>query len=166
MELQTYLARVRTQLDAAAALGDDRAREVAAALAAAAEASVQLALVSALSAAADEITAALLDVPGAPAVSARLVSDAAGSEVQFDVRSEQAAAAAPPEDADASARISLRLGEALKAEIEAAAKADATSVNAWLVRAAAAALSTARSARGARPQYPRDAHRISGWING
>src|SRR3954452_15828745 len=106
MELQTYLAQVRTQLDAAAALGDERAREVAAALAAAAEASVQLALVSALSAAADEITAALLDVPGAPAVSARLVSDGAGGEVQFDVRSQQAAAAAPPpDDSETSARI-------------------------------------------------------------
>src|SRR5690242_9150510 len=135
MELQTYLAQVRTHLDAAAALGDERVREIAAALGAAAEASVQLVLVSALSAAADEITAALLDVPGVPAVTARLVSDAGGTDVQFDVRSEQAAAAPPPDDSDASARISLRLGEALKAEIEAAAKADATSVNTWLVRA-------------------------------
>jgi hypothetical protein len=167
MELQTYLAQVRTQLDAAAALGDDRAREIAAALAAAAEASVQLALVSAVSAAADEITAALLDVPGAPVVTARLVSDVGGSEMQFDIRSERPATAAPPpEDSDANARISLRLGEALKADIEAAAKAEATSVNTWLVRAAAAALSGAHAARGSRPQHPRDAHRISGWING
>src|ERR1700710_2109687 len=111
MELQTYIAQVRTQLDAAAALGDERAREIAAALTAAAQPAVQLALVAALSAAADEITAALLDVPGAPAVTARLASDAGGSEVQFDIRHDQGTPAGPPpEESDASARISLRLG--------------------------------------------------------
>ena len=163
MELQTYLAQVRTQLGAAAALGDERAREIAAALSAAAEPAVQLALVAALSAAADEITAALLDVPGAPTVTARVAAD----EVHFDVRHEdEPAATPPPEDADASARISLRLGEALKADIEAAAKADAVSVNSWLVRAAATALAGSRAARGSRPPHPRDSHRISGWING
>src|SRR4051812_22587600 len=113
MELQTYIAQVRTQLEAAAALGDDRAREIAAALSAAAQPAVQFALVAALSAAADEITAALLDVPGAPAVTARLAADADGSEVHFDVRHEDDRAAAAPaiDDTEASARISLRLGE-------------------------------------------------------
>lgn len=176
MELQTYLAQVRAQLEAAGALGDDRARQIAAALAAAVGPAVQLALVAALSAAADEVTAALLDLPGAPSVSARLATyaadatDAAATEVHFDVRSaEDAATPAPPaEDAEASARISLRLGEALKADIEAAAKADGVSVNTWLVRAAASALAGTRAtARGARQQpSARDAHRITGWING
>jgi hypothetical protein len=162
MELQSYLTQVRTQLEAAAALGDDRAREIAAALSAAAEPAVHLALVAALSAAADEITAALLDAPGAPAVTARV----SAGEVQFDVRhDDEPPAAPPPDDSDASARISLRLGEALKADIEAAARSDAMSVNTWLVRAAATALSGSR-ARGSRPQHPRDSHRISGWING
>src|SRR5690349_6922171 len=127
MELHTYVTSVRTQLEAAAALGDDRAREIAAALSAAAEPAVQLALVTALSAAADEITAALLDVPGAPAGSTRLVGDAA----LFEVRQTDPAAADPPaaEDADASARISLRLSETLKGDIEAAARREAVSVN-------------------------------------
>jgi hypothetical protein len=162
MELQSYLAQVRTQLDTAAALGDDRTRDVAAALSAAAEPAVHLALVAALSAAADEITAALLDAPGAPAVTARV----SAGEVHFDVRHDDEPPAPPPDDTDASARISLRLGEALKADIEAAARSDAMSVNTWLVRAAAAALAGSRAARGSRPPHPRDAHRISGWING
>src|SRR4051794_29347127 len=129
MELQTYITQVRSQLQAAAALGDDRAREIAAVLGAAAQPAVQLALVAAVSAAADEVTAALLDVPGAPTVTARLSSDGTGSEVLFEVRhhEESPAPSPPPEDSEASARISLRLGEALKADIETAARADGVS---------------------------------------
>lgn len=162
MELHSHLAQVRTQLEATAALGDDRAREIAAALAASAEPAVQLALVSAVSAAADEITAALLDAPAAPRVSARV----ADGEVRFDVRYEEASPAPPPEEADASARISLRLAEALKTEIEAAARAEAVSVNTWLVRAAATALAGARGPQRGGRQHPHDVHRITGWING
>ena len=166
MELHTYVAQVRTQLEAAAALGDDRAREIAAALSAAAEPSVQLALVAALSAGADEITAALLDAPGAPAVTVRFGDDRA----EFEVRVYEEAESAPPavDDADASARISLRLPEALKTDIEAAARSDSVSVNTWLVRAAAAALSSSggAQARGGTRRSGGGAHRISGWING
>jgi hypothetical protein len=166
MELHTYVAQVRTQLEAAAALGDDRARDIAAALSAAAEPAVQLALVGALSAGADEITAALLDAPGAPAVTLRFGDD----RVLFDVRHYDEVARTPPaaDDADATARISLRLPEALKTDIEAAAKSDSVSVNTWLVRAAAAALS---SPGGAQPhdgtrRSAAGTQRISGWING
>ena len=166
MELHTYVAQVRTQLEAAAALGDDRAREIAAALSAAAEPSVQLALVAALSAGADEITAALLDAPGAPAVTVRFGDDRA----EFEVRVYEEAESVPPavDDADASARISLRLPEALKTDIEAAARSDSVSVNTWLVRAAAAALSSSggAQARGGTRRSGGGAHRISGWING
>lgn len=162
MELRSHVAQVRTQLETAAALGDDRAREVAAALSAAAEPAVHLALVSALSAAADEITAALLDAPTASTVTARV----ADGEVRFDVRYEDEAPVPPPDDADASARISLRLGETLKADIESAARAEAVSVNTWLVRAASAALAGSRGTGRNSRQHSRDAHRITGWVNG
>lgn len=161
MELHSHVTQVRTQLDAAAALGDDRAHEIAGALATAAEPAIRLALVSALSAAADEITAALLDAPGAPAVSARV----ADGEVRFTVRYEETPSP-PPDDSDASARISLRLGEALKADIEAAARAEAVSVNTWLVRAAAAALAGFRGASRGSRHGTTDTHRITGWVNG
>lgn len=160
MQLEPYVARVRRQLTAAAALGDDRTREVAAALAGAADAAVRLAILEAVVAAADEVTAGLLDLPGTPAVAAHLDGD----DVQVTVTATAEIPAAPPRepDGDASARISLRLSEALKADVDAAAARDGVSVNTWLVRAASAAL------RGPAPSAPSrpTARRVTGWING
>jgi hypothetical protein len=165
MQLDDYVRQVQEQLAAAGALGDERTQQIAATLAAAAAPTVRLAVMTAVAAAADEITAALLDSPAAPAVSVRLDGD----EVRIDV----AASAAEPEigraeEGDANARISLRLSEALKADVEQAASRDGVSVNTWLVRAAGGALSPAR----ARPGWPENSrrannvHRITGWING
>jgi uncharacterized protein (DUF1778 family) len=173
MHLDHHLAQVHDQLGAAAALGDDRTREVAAALATAATPVVRLAIISALTEAADEITAALLDYPGAPDVSVRLE----GEEVSVDVRA-MAPVDDPPDarrdDGDTSARISLRLSEALKTDIDAAAESEGVSVNTWLVRAASAALRPApfsatfgpnvQTGRGRRRQDTQQ--RITGWING
>jgi hypothetical protein len=139
MQLDHHLAQVHDQLAAAAALGDDRTREIAATLATTATAAVRLALMNAVSQAADEITAALLDYPGSPAVGVRLDGD----EITVDVRGPDPAAAAGDarrDDGEPSARISLRLSETLKADIDEAADRDGVSVNTWLVRAATAAL--------------------------
>ena len=89
-------------------------------------------------------------------------------------RATAAAGAAPnhADDGDASARISLRLSEALKAEIDAAAARDGVSVNTWLVRAAAGAPPAAAPGRRPRRRLRRErragsrTHRITGWING
>lgn len=171
MQLQSYVEQVQSHLAAAAALGDETTRQTASALATAAEPAVRLAILSAASAAADEITAALLDAPGSPAVSVRMD----GEELRVDVRTAEVpdapTPAAAPEEADASARISLRLSEALKAEIEVAARAATVSVNTWLVRAASAALAGPQSPRGAtrteiRTAGGSGAHRITGWVNG
>lgn len=177
MELQSYISRVQAQLAAAAALGDDRTRATAEALATAAEPAIRLAVLAAVTAAADELTAALLDSPGSPAVSVRLDGD----DLLVGVRSTGAAPAGPvgpAEEADATARISLRLSEALKSDIDTAARSDGISVNAWLVRAAARALhgSTAQAgshsggagtweARGSGRGNARNPHHITGWIN-
>jgi uncharacterized protein (DUF1778 family) len=175
MQLDTSLAQVHDQLRAAAALGDDRTREIADALATAATPAVRLAVLNALSQAADEITAALLDYPGSPAVSVRLDEN----EVIVDVHA-AVAADAPGEprrdDGDPSARISLRLTEALKADIDAAAERDGTSVNTWLVRAATAALEPGPfntwftagfgPGGGGRGRQRGNQHRVTGWING
>lgn len=141
MHLDEHLTQVHDQLAAAAALGDDRTKEIASALATAATPAVRLAVLNAVSAAADEITAALLDFPGSPAVSVRLDGD----EVHVGVRSVAGGADTPSteprrDDGDASARISLRLSEALKNEVDGAAARDGVSVNTWLVRAATSAL--------------------------
>jgi hypothetical protein len=60
---------------------------------------------------------------------------------------------------DSSARITLRLPEALKGRIESAARSGGVSVNTWIVRAASAALS------GARPTAVHRGNRLTGWIN-
>jgi uncharacterized protein (DUF1778 family) len=185
MQLDHHLAQVHDQLAAAAALGDDRTKEVAAALTTAATPAVRLALLQAVSEAADEITAALLDYPGSPTVSIRL-DDA---EIVVEVRSSAATETEEPrrDEGDPSARISLRLTEALKSDIDAAAEQEGVSVNTWLVRAASAAL---RPRGGFGPDFPggfgggfpggfpgggpgnrgrgrRDNHtHVTGWING
>lgn len=164
MELEPYVAQVAAHLASAAALGDERTRVTADALAAAAEPAMRLALLAAVSAAADEITAGLLDSPAAAQVAVRLD----GTDLRIEVSSGQPEAApAPADEAEATARISLRLSDALKADIESAARADSVSVNTWLVRAAAGALRRAGDRAGwSREPWDRTGHRITGWING
>ena len=126
MHLTPHLAQVQDQLTAAAALGDERTREIAASLGTAAAPAVRLAVLNALSAAADEITAALLDHPGSPAVSIRLDEDEVHVSVQTTAEPAPAPAEGRGDDGDASARISLRLSEALKSDIDRAAAATAS----------------------------------------
>jgi hypothetical protein len=172
MHLSDHVAHVRNQLLSAAALGDERTQQIAASLADTVSPAVQLAVMSALSAAADEVTAALLDTPGAPAVSVSLDSD----DVRIDVRTSSTASPEPPDpggdEGEATARISMRLSEGLKGEIDAAARRDGVSVNTWLVRAATRA-AVRQSAHGLAHDIAQDAvrragsaHRITGWING
>jgi len=161
MQLSPYVGQVQAQLAAAAALGDDTTRRVAEALAAAAEPATRLAILAAVTAAADEVTAALLDSPDAPSLAVRLDGD----ELRIEVRVVEQHHDTPTDDADTSARISLRLSEALKSDVESAAKADSVSVNTWLVRAATRALAPSR-ARSAGWDTRASGHRITGWING
>ena|SRR3954451_8777160 len=174
MQLEHHLAQVQEQITASAALGDERTKEIATALATATSAAVRLALLHAITEAADEITAALLDYPGSPGVGVHLDGD----EISVDVRPTQLvdeADAVRRDDGDPSARISLRLSDALKADIDAAAERDGISVNTWLVRAASAALAPSpftgfgpnrSSGAGGRARSRHDNQRITGWING
>ena len=175
MQLQHHLAQVSDQLAAAAALGDERTKEVAAALGAASASAVRLALLHAVTEAAGEITAALLDYPGAPAVTVHLDGD----ELALDVRPTHTEEAPRSDEGEATARISLRLTEALKAEIDAAAESEGISVNTWLVRVAANATRNPNpfgpfanvagafgAAAAARNRGRRGDQHVTGWING
>ncbi|MBV9592522.1 MAG: hypothetical protein JO147_01800 [Actinobacteria bacterium] len=158
MQLDRFVEQVQEQLSSAAALGDDRAQQIASTLVHAAAPAVRLAVLGAVAAAADELTAALLDVPGAPRVTVRLDADG----VHIATASTATPPAAPrADDGDISARISLRLSESLKGEIDSAATRAGISVNTWLMQAATAALSAA-------PERPPRAstQRVTGWING
>lgn len=172
MELEPYVATLRQEFASAAEAAGDEAMAVAERLVIPLESSVRLALLEALSAAADEITFEL--APGS--VHVRLH----GREPQFVVTpppAEEFAEAAPvapsaapppaPEGDDgAMARINFRLAEHLKSRIEQAADRSGLSVNSWLVRAAAAALDAdAGLGSAAAPRRaPIRGEHFTGWV--
>jgi len=148
MNLTPYVENLRRELAVAAEAGGDDARALADRLSAPLGSAVRLMLLEALSSAADEITCEL--APGS--VELRLRSGEPGFVVTPAPADEPAGdaeppAAAPDADEAATARINLRLPEQLKADVELAASRERLSVNAWLVRAAAAAV-----ARDDRPR--------------
>jgi hypothetical protein len=151
MELTQYVESLRRELTTAAEVGGEDARALADRLLRPLDAAVRLTLLEALSAAAEEISAEL--APGA--VDVRLRGGAAGFVVTPPPAPAPAPAAAdavpglaevrlPVAEGDDATmvRINLRLPAHLKAFIEDAAAAVGLSVNAWIVRAAAAGLSS------------------------
>jgi hypothetical protein len=165
MELSPYVENLRRELAVAAEAGGDEARAVAERLIAPLESAVRLTLLEALSAAADEITREL--APGS--VELRLRSGEPAFVVSPAPADEPAGAAPedpplPPDGDDGeTARINLRLPGRLKAAVERAAGTEGMSVNAWLVRAAAAALHTTPDRR--RPHRGgRIGDSYSGWV--
>jgi hypothetical protein len=161
MDLTPYVENLRRELAVAADAGGDDARELAARLTASLEPATRLMLFEALSAAADEITREL--APGSVELRLR------GGEPEFAVAPPPAeepvepASRAPLPDVEegAIARINLRLPEQLKAGVEQAAGRERLSVNAWLVRAVAAAL--AHDERGPRLRAGRIGDSFKGW---
>ncbi|HEX4726441.1 MAG TPA: hypothetical protein VH298_01500 [Jatrophihabitans sp.] len=183
MNLNDTGHRVREQLIAAAALGDERTREVAATLAQAAESAVRLVVIEALSRASTELADALADaatlnkLSWAPEISVQLDGDRLGFAVAVSQPVTEpvtsTSEAAEPEVADrgeATARISLRLSESLKAAIERAADRAEISVNSWLVRLATDALQSKPTEPVADARAPwsgnRGGNRVTGWITG
>lgn len=139
MELGQHVATLQSQLVSAAENGTGETRAVAERLAAGLDAAARLVLLDVLSEAAGEITRDL--APGSVDLRLR------GREVEFVVTQSAAEAdsddthAAPIDLDDAStSRTTLRLPDAIKAQVDEAAAADGLSVNTWLVRAVASAL--------------------------
>jgi hypothetical protein len=160
MELQPYVDAVRHELGLAASAGGADAEALAQRLTAPLDSALRLVLLEALSEAAEQITREL-----APsAVHVRLN----GRDPEFTV--DRAAPAEPvmasgPSGADIADddrggtwRVTLRLPESLRAGVEAAARGEGVSVNAWLVRSATAALggSADRTRSGGKS--------FSGWV--
>jgi hypothetical protein len=172
MELEPYVAALRQEFALAANAAGDDARAVAERLVVPLEASVRLALLEALSAAADEITTDL--APGSvylrlqgrePSFVVTRAADPFADDEAAPLPPSATPAAAPDGDDGAIARINFRLAEHLKSRIEQAADRAGLSVNGWLVRAAAAALDTddAGGAAGQR-RAARGSQRFSGWV--
>src|SRR5215210_1013773 len=141
MQMAPYVHALRDDLAAAAALaGDEAVQEAGRRLAQALEPSLQLRLFDLLGEIAGSLNG---QVPG------RIEVRLAGREPELVyVEDEQAEPAAPADDA-LTARITLRLSESLKAQVEVAAARESLSVNSWIVRALARGLEI-RSVRAGR----------------
>jgi len=168
MNLTPYVENLRRELAVAAEAGGEEARALAERLTAPLESAIRLTLLDALSAAADEITREL--APGSVELRLRagdpefVVTPAAAEEPR-----EPAAGAAPPPalgeaDDGVTARINLRVPEQLKSDIEQAAGRDRLSVNAWLVRVAAAAVAFGGPDRSQRQRGGRIGESYTGWV--
>src|SRR5689334_13019213 len=171
MELTQYVEYLRRELTTAAEVGGEDARALAGRLLPPLDAAVRLTLLEALSAAAEEISAEL--APGS--VDVRLRGGTAAFVVTPPPAPAADAVAGPVEvrlpvaegDDTAMVRINLRLPANLKALIEDAAAAGGISVNAWIVRAAAAGLAS-EGRPGPRPAPAQNPDRVvgqsfSGW---
>jgi hypothetical protein len=164
MDLTPYVENLREKLAVAAEAGGDEARALAERLTAPLDSATRLMLLDALSAAADDITLEL--APGSVELRLR------GGEPDFvvapapvDEPPERPAAAPPPEEDDGPvARINLRLPEQLKAGVEQAAARERLSVNAWLVRAAAAAVANDDRDRRPPARGGRIGQAYTGWV--
>lgn len=174
MELQPYIENIHAQLAALAQARGDEARELAGQLVQPLDAAIRLAIQDVLAAAAEEITVEL--APGSVELRIR------GREPQFVVTLPQAdlsddavedganpsvwvAPRSAEGDEAAMARINVRMPEALKARVEGAAEREGLSINAWLVRAAAARVERGEGNLGRGPRTPQGAQRYSGWAN-
>jgi hypothetical protein len=181
MNLTPHVETLQRQLLLAAEAGGDEARALGERLIAPLDAAARLTLLEVLAAAAEEITCDL--APGSVEVRLR------GRDPEFAVKApaadpsaEDAAGdgrpatgpvgpgAAPPTggpvdgDDGAMARINLRMPDHFKARIEQAAAGEGLSVNAWIVRAAAAALDRRDpDPRGGRRSARPGGQRYTGW---
>ena len=165
MNLQLYVENINRQLAIAAEAGGDEARALAERLVAPLEAAIRLTLQDALASAAEEITTEL--APGSVELRLR------GRDPEFVVTPPPADPSAddpddrppafPEGDEGAMSRINLRMPDHLKARIEQAAASEGLSVNAWLVRAAAAALERTGPSHRRERRASQGAQRYTGW---
>ena len=173
MDLQPYIDEIHRQLEAAAEAGGEDARALAERLAAPLDAAIRLSLLEALSAAAQEITCDLAPASVQvrlrgrdPEFAVTTPAEPAGTDTAIGSGPPPAAVAAAggmPGDEAAMARINLRMPDHLKARVDHAAAAEGLSVNAWLVRAAAAALDRADPPRRPERRGPLGSQRFTGW---
>lgn len=184
MDLRPYIDDIQQQLTVAAEAGGDEARALAERLAGPLEAAIRLALQDALTAAAEQITCELApgsvelrlrsrqvefvvtppptDVPDGDWVDQMLGN---GSSWPPPAAGPSSSAGTAPAEGDEGgmSRVNLRMPDQLKARVEQAATTESLSVNAWLVRAATAALDRSDPGRRAERPAPRGAQRHKGW---
>ena len=142
MQMAPYVQALQEDLANAASLaGDEATHEAGRRLAQALEPSLQLRLLDLLS----EVALSLNSQ-----VSGRVEVRLAGREPELVyTEDEEAEPASAPGDDALTARITLRISDSLKGQVELAASREGLSVNSWIVRALARGLET-RSVRAGR----------------
>ncbi|MEV1054455.1 hypothetical protein [Streptomyces sp. NPDC049887] len=171
MDLTPYVDNLRRELAVAAEAGGDEARELAGRLTAPLESATRLTLLKVLSAAMDEITREL--APGSVDVRLRGLDPEfvvmspptdGGVPAEPDAPAETFTPPAPADgDEGGTARVNLRLPAHLKARAEEAANREGLSVNAWLVRAVAAAVDSGNRPR-ATGRTQTVGQSFTGWV--
>jgi hypothetical protein len=148
MQMAPHIEALQRDLAELAALGDEPTAQAAQRLSIALRSSVGMRLLDALTEAALELSAQL----PTGHVEVRL----SGQDPQLVYVEEEAAEPSASADDTMTARITLRLPETLKAAIELGAGREGVSINSWLVRALARAVSTP-------PPRPKVGNRLSGY---
>lgn len=148
MEMARFLDSLQSDLDQIAGAGDDATSQAARRLSLAIRASAGMRLLDFLGDGALELSAQL----PTGHVEVRLT----GQDPQLVYVEEEQSAPSAAAAEDASARITLRLPENLKASVEAAAAREGVSVNTWIVHALGREVST-------RVRGPRVGSRLTGF---
>ncbi|WP_030659777.1 histidine kinase [Streptomyces rimosus] len=177
MDLTPYVDNLRHELAVAADAGGDEARALAERLTAPLESATRLTLLNALSAAMGEVTRDL--APGSVDVRLRgldpefVVTPPPAPQSYEQAEERESApsgawASAPGAPSDGgeggTARVNLRLPAHLKARAEEAAGQEGMSVNAWLVRAVAAALDPGERGRPSGQRRRAGQQSYTGWV--
>lgn len=170
MELAPYVESLRHELLAAAEAGGKDARVLAERLIAPLDSATRLVLLEAMAAATDEITRDL--APGSVEVrlhgrNPSFVVTLPPTEEAFEDRADPRSPVPTIRtggDEGGTSRINLRLPDSLKLRAEEAADKEGLSVNAWLVRAVAAALDPDNREGHSRRLAARGRQSYTGWV--
>ena len=161
MHVDAYTETLRRTLVETSSLGDDRTQDVARSLAAALDPALRLVALQMLTDTADELNGELdgahvaVVMDGATPHLLVTQADRSDDREQDHVTGPDCHAQTPVQAVSEVAegpevRTTLRLPESLKQQIDAAARGQGRSVNAWLVEAARGALSEQSSASGSQ----------------
>jgi hypothetical protein len=140
MKMSLVVEGLRSDAISAGDLGDDTVAEVAELIAGLLGRSAPARILDLLSDAAAELSGELPE--------GRIEIRVAGDDVHLAYVEDEYVLTAGDGEADASARITLRLSESLKARVEDGATSEGVSVNAYIVRALERGTSTNRSRTG------------------
>ena len=151
MQLTPYLEAVARDLESATALADESTRELTHRVVSVLEPGLRLAMVQLLSDVAAQLTAEL----DGPVITIRMEGrDPSWNIVRDD--SSSTPRDAEPDDDESTARVTVRLPEAVKKRAEAAAQIAGQSLNTWIVQA------LRRATTNDKPTH-HSSRRISGW---